>query len=72
MRMYHASRMYCVTGASVCKCVASSVSWQSLHAYHIVLILAAQSTISASVRGLCSITLNLVLSVGIFIMRTDY
>ena len=46
---YHASRMYCATGASVCKCVASCVSWQSLHGYHIVLILAAQSTISASV-----------------------
>ena len=54
------------------KCVASSVSWQSLHAYYSVLILAAQSTISASVRGSCSITLNLVLSVGIFIMGIDH
>ena len=70
--MYHASRIYCVTVASVCKCVASSVSWQWFYAYHIVLILAAQSTISASVYGSCSTTLNLVLSVGIFIMIIDY
>ena len=64
--------MYCVTGASVCRCVASSVSWQSLHAHHIVLILAAQSIIRASVCVLGSITLNLMLSVGIFIMGIDH
>ena len=72
MCMYHASRMYCVTGASVCKCLACSVSWQSLYAYHIVSILAAQSTIGASVHGSCPFRLNLVLSVAIFIMGIDY
>ena len=51
--------------ARVCSCVACSVSWQSLHdtstnrcANHIELILATQITITVSMCGSCSSTLN--------------
>ena len=39
MYAYACMQYICVTGKSVCECTVSSVSWHSLHAHHIALIL---------------------------------